>query len=44
MIIGSKEVGLKNTSVSVTVPSNPTAKLMYYIKCISNVLPINQYG
>ena len=35
---GRTNYNLKPTSVSATVPNNPTAKLMYYLKCMCTVL------
>ena len=43
-IIGFNELGVQRTTQSVTVPSNPTAKLMYYLDCICCVLPIDENG
>ena len=40
-ILGKKEYGVKKTGVSVTVPNNPVAKLMYYLNCICNVINLD---
>ena len=33
-VIGSTQIHVKKTSVQVTIPDNPIAKLMYYFNCI----------
>jgi len=43
-ILGKKEYGVKKTGVSVTVPDNPVAKLMYYLSCICNVINLDPEG
>lgn len=32
-----REIDLKDTTVSVNVPDDPKARLMYYLCCVSNV-------
>jgi hypothetical protein len=39
--IGSREIGIKRTGNVVTIPSTNTAKCMYYISCITNILDLD---
>ena len=39
-IVQRKDVSIKNTSVEVNVPNNPTAKLMYYLCCVNRTLDL----
>ena len=35
-----ERIGIKDTTVTVTVPNNATAKLMYYLDCVATVLKL----
>lgn len=37
---GRLQLQVEKTGISVTIPSNPKAKLMYYLDCICNVLEL----
>ena len=39
-LIGER-VGIKKTGSTVTVPENPTAKLMYYLNCVAHLIQLN---
>ena len=39
-LIGER-VGIKDTTISVTVPASPTAKLMYYLNCVASVFELD---
>jgi len=39
-LIGER-VGIKKTGSKVTVPRNPTAKLMYYLDCVAHVIQLD---
>ena len=36
-----ERVGIKDTTVSATVPNNPKATLMYYLHCVATVLELD---
>ena len=36
-----ERVGIKETGTLVTVPSSPTAKLMYYLHCVARVIKLD---
>ncbi|KAL4223670.1 hypothetical protein ACF0H5_017138 [Mactra antiquata] len=40
-VLGRTEVGIKEIGSTVTVPSNPKAKLMYYLNCMCAVLDLS---
>ncbi|CAF3646570.1 unnamed protein product [Rotaria socialis] len=42
VVIGRKQVGVERTTVRVTVPNNPTARLMYYLECVCHVISCGQ--
>ena len=39
-LIGER-VGIKDTTIAVTVPASPTAKLMYYLNCVAVVIKLD---
>ncbi len=39
--MGSREIGIKRTGNVVTVPSTNTAKCMYYINCITQIIDLD---
>ena len=39
-IVGQK-FGIRETGQTVTVPTSPTAKLMYYLHCVANVIQLD---
>jgi hypothetical protein len=39
--MGSREIGIKRTGNVVTVPSTNTAKYMYYINCITQIIDLD---
>ncbi|XP_061192211.1 uncharacterized protein LOC133200391 [Saccostrea echinata] len=41
MFAGNTEIGLKRIGTSVTVPADPRARLMYYLRCICQVLSLD---
>ena len=40
--LASNKLTIRDTTITVTVPDNPKAKLMYYLKCVSSVVIANQ--
>jgi hypothetical protein len=38
VIIGRNEVNVKKTTRPMTIPSNDTARMMYYLSCVCNVI------
>jgi hypothetical protein len=42
VVFGRNEIGIERTGVRVTVASNDTAKLMYYLSCVCNTIECNQ--
>lgn len=40
-MLNRMQIGLKAASTPVTVPNNPTAKLMYYLDCMCSVLRLD---
>lgn len=38
VVIGHDQVGAQWTGASTLVPNNPTAKLIYYLNCVYNVI------
>ena len=38
------KLSIRDNSVSVNIPDNDIAKLMFYLKCVSNVLKYNGFG
>ena len=41
VVAAKREVGIKKTGQSCTVPDNPKANLMYYLSCVSSVLDLH---
>ncbi|XP_068713514.1 uncharacterized protein [Montipora capricornis] len=39
--IVAQRIGIRDVSRTVTVPANPTAKLMYYLSCVGEVIQLN---
>lgn len=39
-----QEIGIKATGSTTHVPDNHKAKLMFFLKCVCSVLPINDDG
>ncbi|KAK3584339.1 hypothetical protein CHS0354_017509 [Potamilus streckersoni] len=39
-LVSRTELGVRDTGISITVPDEPRAKLMYYIDCIFSVVDI----
>ena len=40
-IMGRTEVGIREFGDAVTIPSDPRARLMYYLDCICSVLDLS---
>ena len=38
-----REIGVKDTGSTTNVPSDPRARLMYYLNCVAAVLKTNEY-
>lgn len=41
IVAGNTEIGLKRVGTAVTVPAHPIARLMYYLRCICQVLSLD---
>ncbi len=40
LVAQRKELSIKETGVTVTVPQNATAKLLYYLNCINCIIQL----
>ena len=40
-LLQANNIKIKATGVKCTVANNPIARMMYYIRCVNNVLPLS---
>ena len=44
MILNQRNVEIEKTGTTVTVPTDPLSRLRYFLKCMCNVVPLNENG